>query len=369
MALGLVLWRGGVDRGPQLLFAALILVAAAIFRPRPELRDPVLAALVVMAVANVGAALVAGRADTVAPALVAVALPLAYATVITLPPAERVRLLAAVAAVAAAAAAAGVTALVLRQTPYAERIDGIWRAGGTPEYPPALAVLCVCGLAAGLALVTTGEIGMAFAFVLGAILVAGLVLSYDRAGILMGAVVLALFAGRAARVRRMLPALAVGLVVAVTVVGARPPALHAVRAELTHAPLGARSNVWSDAWRGFRRRPVEGYGPGGFARIYDTGFDPTQTGLAHDLPLEQAVEAGALAGAAAVVLVACGLWRTVRGLGARDPVRLAFACIGVAMLISGLYDFTWSYPPLALLGLVGIAGASAGPDQRSAYPA
>ena len=53
----------------------------------------------------------------------------------------------------------------------------------------------------------------------------------------------------------------------------------------------------------------------------------------------------------------------------RDPVRLAFACIGVAMLVSGLYDFTWSYPPLALLGLVGIAGAAAVPDQRSAYPA
>ena len=57
---------------------------------------------------------------------------------------------------------------------------------------------------------------------------------------------------------------------------------------------------------------MEGYGPGGFARIYDTGFDPAQTSLAHDLPLEQAVEAGALAGAAAIVLVtppattACG---------------------------------------------------------------
>jgi O-antigen ligase len=366
VALGLVLWRGGIDRGPQLLIAALILLAAAIIRPRPEMRDPVLVALVVMAVANVGAALVAGRADTVAPALVALALPLAYAIVIGLPQAERVRLLAAIAAVAAAAAAAGVTALVLGQTPYAERIDGIWRAGGTPEYPPALAVLCVCGLAAGLALVTTGEIGTTLAFVLGAILVAGLVLSYDRAGIVMGAVVLALFVRRAARVRRMLPALAVGLVIALAVVVAHPPALHAVRAELTHAPLGARSNVWSDGWRGFRRRPVEGYGPGGFVRIYDTGFDATQTSLAHDLPLEQAVEAGALAAAAAVVLVVCGLWRTLRGLGARDPVRLAFACIGAAMLVSGLYDFTWSYPPLALLGLVGIAGAAAVPDQRSA---
>ncbi len=71
-----------------------------------------------------------------------------------------------------------------------------------------------------------------------------------------------------------------------------------------------------------------------------------------------------------------GIWRAggtpeypPGGLGARDPVRPAFACIGVAILVSGLYDFTWSYPPLALLGLVGIAGAAAVPDQRSAYPA
>jgi O-antigen ligase len=133
--------------------------------------------------------------------------------------------------------------------------------------------------------------------------------------------------------------------------------------QLAHSPLHARSNVWSDAWRGVRRRPLEGYGPGGFGRIYDSGFDATQTGLAHDLPLEQAVEAGVVAGAAAVVLVAVGLWRTVGGLRDSDPVQLAFASIGVVMLVSGLYDFTWSYAPLALLGLIGIAGASA---QRSA---
>jgi O-antigen ligase len=355
-----VLWRGGIDHAPQVVFALLIAVAAVTLRPQVDLRDPVLAALAVMAVANVAAAVITGRAGTAAPTLAAVALPLAYATVVALGPQERVRLLTAVTAVAAATAAAGVTALVLHQTPYAERIGGIWRAGGTPEYPPALAVLCVCGLAAGLALLATGDIGRVLALVLGAILVAGLVLSYDRAGIVLGAAVLAAFALRTGRVRRILPALAVGLVVAVAVVVARPPSLHQVRVELTHAPLQARSNVWSDAWRGIRRRPLEGYGPGGFARIYDSGFDATQTGLAHDLPLEQAVEAGAIAGAAAIVLVAFGLWRCVRGLADRDPVQLAFACIGVVMLLSCLYDFTWSYPPLALLGLTGIAA------QRSA---
>jgi O-antigen ligase len=345
------------------VFAALIVVAAVFARPRPVLRDPVLAALAVMALANVAAAIVAGRTDTVAPALVAVALPLAYAIVTGLPDADRVRLLTAIAAVAAAAAAAGVTALALHQTPYAERIDGIWRAGGTPEYPPALAVLCVCGLAAGLALLAAGDLGRVLALVLGTILVAGIVLSYDRAGVVMAAVVLVVFALRARRVRRMLPALAVGLVVAAVAVAARPPALHAVRLELTHAPLGARSNVWSDAWRGFKRRPLEGYGPGGFTRIYDSEFDATQTGLAHDLPLEQAVEAGAVAGLAAIVLMAFGLVRSLTALGSPDPVRLAFGCMGAVMLLSGLYDFTWSYPPLALLGLIGIAGAAA---QRSA---
>lgn len=361
-----MLWRGGIGHAPEVAFAALVAVAAVTLRPRLDVRDPVLAALAVMAVANVAAAVIAGRAGTAAPALAAVALPFAYATQVGLGPDARMRLLTAVAAVAAAAAAAGVTALVLHQTPYAERIDGIWRAGGTPEYPPALAVLCACGLAASLALLATGDIGRPLALVLGAVLVAGLVLSYDRAGIVMGAAVLAAFTLRGGRARRILPALAVGLVVAGAVVAARPPSLHRVRVELTHVPLQARSNVWSDAWRGIRRRPLEGYGPGGFARIYDSGFDATQTGLGHDLPLEQGVEAGVLAGAAAVVLVAFGLWRCLRGLAGGDPVRLAFACIGVVMLASCLYDFTWSYPPLALLGLIGIAGVTAAPAQRSA---
>ena len=364
--LALVLWRGGIDHGPQLAFAALMAAGAACARPWPSVRDPVFAALITLGAANLAAAIAADRADTIAPALAAAALALAYAAVHALRPRERTRLLTVIAAVAAAAATAGITAVVLRQTPYAERIGGIWRAGGTLEYPPALAVLCVAGLAAAMALLAGGELDRVVALGLGSVLVAALVVTYDRAGILMGAGVLAVFAYRAGRVRRVLPLLAAGLAVAALVVVVRPPTLHQARVELTHAALGARSDVWSDAWRGFRRRPVVGYGPGGFTRIYDAGFDPTQTGLAHDLPLEQAVEAGALAAVAALVLVAAGLVRVVRGLGSPDPDRLGFACIGAAVLVSCLYDFTWSYPPLALLGLVGIAGATAGRAHRSA---
>lgn len=40
--------------------------------------------------------------------------------------------------------------------------------------------------------------------------------------------------------------------------------------------------------------------------------------------------------------------------GAHDLV-LAWACSAAALLLSSLYDFTWSYPPLALVGVIALA--------------
>ena len=39
----------------------------------------------------------------------------------------------------------------------------------------------------------------------------------------------------------------------------------------------------------------------------------------------------------------------------RDPVLLAWAAIAGVTALTALYDFTWSFPPLALLGLIATA--------------
>ena len=49
---------------------------------------------------------------------------------------------------------------------------------------------------------------------------------------------------------------------------------------------------------------------------------------------------------------------------AADPARLAFACIAFTLIISATYDFTWSYPQLALLAVVALAGAVREPSGR-----
>jgi hypothetical protein len=41
-----------------------------------------------------------------------------------------------------------------------------------------------------------------------------------------------------------------------------------------------------------------------------------------------------------------------QALVGRDPATMAYGTIAVAVALSGLYDFTWSFPPLLLLGAV-----------------
>jgi O-antigen ligase len=101
-----------------------------------------------------------------------------------------------------------------------------------------------------------------------------------------------------------------------------------------------------------------GYGPGGYARIYIGSADATRTGLAHNTVLEQTVEAGIAAGLGAAVVTLAGLARALPQLRSRDPISLAWACVATAVIISGLYDFTWTFPPLAAVGLVALARLS-----------
>ena len=351
----LALWHGGYFSPARVVFAVLAVVGIPALLGRRPPRDPVFVGLAVMAAANAGSAAYWHRSDTVAAAAAAAALPVMYAIALR---ATGAALAAAIAAVASAAACVGIAALVLHHEPAAERIAGIWRAGGTFEYPPALAVACVCGLACVLGLVGARELSPITAGATVLLLLTAIALSYDRAGAVLAVVVVMLYALRLRERRRVVgvgvAAVLVAAVVAVTV--ARPSGA-ALDRHLRHGPIAARSDIWSDAWRGVRRRPTLGFGPGGFRRIYSgaSASDATRAGRAHDVVLDQAVEAGVVAAAGAVVLLVAGLVRAARGLADDDPLVVAWACAAGAVLLSSLYDFTWSFPPLALVAGIALA--------------
>ncbi len=363
LPLAVALWHGGFFAGAHYLFAALALVALVVCRPRPLPRDPLWVALVVIAVANVLAALDAGRRDTLPATLAACAMPVLYPIAVRLGADADLWLLKAVTALAAASAVAGIVAYATHRGPDAESIDGIWRAGGPFEYPPALALLCVCGIAATMALAASAELGWPSAAALMLLFAGSLVLTFDRASEVWAVVVVAVFTLRLRVLRRLLPALVTGLVVGAVVVAVSPPSATALADHLQHGLISSRTGVWSDAWRGVRTRPGLGYGPGGFVRIYRHVDDPTETGLAHNLPLEQAVEAGVVAGVAAAALLLVMFTRSARCLMTRDPVLLGWGAIAGVTALTSLYDFTWSFPPLALLGLIAAARCRQRPSQ------
>lgn len=357
IAVGLV--RGGFFAAGQYAFAGVAavgvaaLIAGVAGWERRVLTDPVLVGLVLVALGNVVAGAASARPDAIAPTLAACALPLLY-ILARLPPSSPTPA-ALIVAVSATSALAGVGALLLHANPEAERIAGIWRAGGTFEYPPALAVACVCGLACVLGLAASGDIARTTGLLLAGLLCTAIALTYDRAAVLMAAGVLLLF-GRIVGGRRLLMVAATAALVATAsvLVLARPDLIQIER-HLRHGPLTSRSDTWSDAWRAIRRRPALGYGPGGYPRIYAHSRDATRTERAHDTVLEQTVEAGVAAGLGAAVVTIAGLARAIPALRSRDPGELMWACVASAILISGLYDFTWSFPPLAAIGLAALA--------------
>lgn len=357
VAVGLV--RGGFFAAGQYAFAGVAAVGLVVLArnagrgERPQLADPVLAGLLLVAAGNAVAAVAAGRTGVIAPTLAACAWPVVY--VLASLPRRSPTPAAIVVAVAAASACAGIAALALRTGPDAERIAGIWRVGGSYEYPPALALACVCGLACVLALAAMGAISRSTGLVVGGLFCVTVALTYDRAGAVMTVGVLLLF-GRIFAGRRLLVVAVAAVAVAIAVVLVlAPPNLHQIERHLGHGTITSRSDPWSDSWRAIRRRPVLGYGPGGYTRIYLGSTDTTRTGLAHDTVLEQTVEAGIAAGLGAAVVIVAGLVRALPRLRSRDPMTLAWACVAAAVIVSGLYDFTWSFPPLAAIGLVALA--------------
>src|SRR6478672_8941828 len=172
-AFGVALWHGGFTRGGQLAIAAIAVAGVVWFRPGPQAVD---------------VALVGGLA-----ALAAGAIPLLVVLGAAARPALVRWLPLIVLALGLATATAGLAGLALRSPPLAERIAGVWRAGGTFEYPPALGLFCVCALAFALAVHAAGRIDRLTGVVSGAVLTAAAVATFDRVTWLETVAVLALF--------------------------------------------------------------------------------------------------------------------------------------------------------------------------------
>ena len=271
-------------------------------------------------------------------------------------------------AVALTAAAIGLCGLVLHVSPYAERIDGVWRAGGPLEYPPALAVLSAAGLACALGLYVRGSLRTDTTAMTVLVLVMATLASSDRAGLALLTLTAGAFAWRHPQTRMLLGAAGVIVAAAIVLILAFHPHAGKLESNLLHNPFASRTNVWGDAIRGALRAPLTGYGPGQFPRVYTGLVHPPAVTLAHNEVLEQAADAGLLAAAGAIIVVLVGLTRCISGIRQSDPVALSLSLSSGAILASSMYDFTWSFLPLAVIAVVAMArlapAASASHDEQ-----
>jgi O-antigen ligase len=354
--MALMLWHGGFRDPAQIAFAVVAVLGLALFGGAWS-RSPLLIGLTLVAAANLASLATHRERSSIAPTLAALALPLLVA--LALPAGRRLltELPLTVALLGATVATAGLGGLALHVHPLAERIADVWRAQGTLEYPPALGLLCVCALAATLALHAAGTLDRTATAMVAAILAAAAIATFDRVAWIETVAVLVLFAARVPQLRRT-AGLAVGAAAAIGLVALAiaHPSRAALERHLRHGPISSRSDVWHASWDAFRDRPLLGYGPGQFRSIYDTqtnrGTVAGRIGLAHDAVLEQAVEAGAVAAAGTAIALLAMLAAGASALRSRDPARLAAGVAAVAVALSGLYDITWSFAPLLLLGAV-----------------
>lgn len=277
-ACGGLVWHGGFREGAQLALAAVALCTLALWPaawPEPLW---IAGGLSLAALADAAAfALHGGSLGTLAAGL---AVPALLAVAAAEPAALDRWLLPALAVTAATVATAGLAGLVLRSPPLAERIAGLWRAGGTLEYPPALGLVCVCGLAAVLALHAAGVLDLGPALVAGGILVAGAAATFDRVTAIEVLGLLALCVVRLPDARTASIALALGAAIAGAIALAAAGDGDAVSRHLRHGPISSREAVWGDAATAISERPFTGRGPGAFPTFRPSGIPvipPTPT--------------------------------------------------------------------------------------------
>jgi O-antigen ligase len=356
---GALLWHGGF-RAPAQLSLAGVGVAAVLLWPTRWATPRLLAiGLSVTAAANVLSLVVNG--GSIGGAAAATAVPLLLAVAAADPNALRRLFLPAVALTAATIATAGLAGLALHLTPLAEQIAGLWRAGSTLEYPPALGLLCVCGLAAVLCLHALGEVDLWPALMAGALVVAGAAATIDRVAAVEVLAVLAFAAVRLPAARKAACLLAAGAVAAGGIALVLADGDRAgLERHLRHGPVSSRQSVWEDAADAIGERPLLGRGPGAFAPL-QAERNPRHPAYAHNAVLEQGVDAGIPGAAGTALALVAMLTAGLAGLATRDPFRLGAGAIASAVALSGLYDFTWSYAPIVALGAIAALAAWATP--------
>jgi O-antigen ligase len=197
---------GGFNAASQSMFvvlAGVTLLAASTLDSRTvsaAARSPLALTLVGLAAMSVASAAwtVDGRATALRAGLVVGGYAAVFVAAATL--ARRTGpwpFAAAIAALALIEAVLGLHAVAMHSLPDAERIDGLWRPGGSFQYPPALALLQVaalpalCGLLDGRPRLLAGGAGAA-ALLAGAVLG----LSQSRPAIAMAVVLLGVLAAR-----------------------------------------------------------------------------------------------------------------------------------------------------------------------------
>jgi len=85
------------------------------------------------------------------------------------------------------------------------------------------------------------------------------------------------------------------------------------------------------------------------------------------------VDPGLVAAAGTAAALAAMLLAGLRGMASTDPRRLAAGVVATAVAASGLYDFTWSFAPIVLIGALaalalGPTYAATGDRARSSSP-
>jgi O-antigen ligase len=302
------------------------------------------------------------------------------------------------AVLAAIEAVLGVRALVLHSLPDAEPIGGVWRPGGTFEYPPALAILEVGAipiLSYAMARAMARESRLVAGAFATATVLAGAVLGLagNRMAVGLAVVFLAIMAltPRASGISRVTVAATAALLIVGALAGRalldehlapgatagdytsphvrstshargtsevhRTPAIR-LRSDLLHG----RAHEWEAALQTWLHRPLLGAGGGAYYEASLPYQGSAATLYAHDLPLELAAELGVLGLLMGVALyVACG-W-TIATASDSTALTLLGATV-VAFLASNLVDWTWHLAGLGALWAA-CAGGLAGCGRRA----
>jgi O-antigen ligase len=370
---------GGFSDGSQSRFVALAgvtLLLAAGFNGRSTLaatRSPL--ALVLTALAAI---CIASAAWTIGEPIVSVRLGLTiggYAAVLVAA-AALTRLVGpwplalGIVLIAAIEAVLGLRALSLHVLPDAEPIGGIWRPGGTFEYPPALAILQLGAIPILHNLMGRGSNLLAGVAAVAAVLAGAVIgLSGSRLTVALAAVLLAgLMLSR--RTDRSSRAAVIG-VTAFLLVGAlaahvsweghlAQPSGSISRAHTTRVVqpgrdlLHGRTREWDAALRTWLDRPLLGAGGGAYYQASLPHQGSPATLYAHDLPLELAAELGACGLLLGIALYLASAWTVVR---ARHSLALELlGATVVIFLISNLVDWTWHLAGLGALWAASVGG-------------